>query len=39
MDIRAYWDEAIAAHTVALQASRDLDDPARTRGPPWNSAR
>ena len=29
MDIRAYWGEAIAAHTVALQASRDLDDPAR----------
>jgi tetratricopeptide (TPR) repeat protein len=30
LDIRAYWGEAIAAHTVALQASRDLDDPART---------
>lgn len=29
MEIRAYWDEAIAAHTLALQASRDLDDPAR----------
>jgi tetratricopeptide (TPR) repeat protein len=30
VDIRAYWDEAIAAHTVALQACRDLADPART---------
>ncbi len=29
MDIGAYWGEAIAAHTLALQASRDLDDPAR----------
>jgi tetratricopeptide (TPR) repeat protein len=29
MDIRAFWAEAIAAHTMALQASRDLDDPAR----------
>ncbi len=29
MAIRAYWDEAIAAHTLALQASRDLADPAR----------
>ncbi len=29
MEIRAYWDEAIAAHTLALQAGRDLDDPAR----------
>ena len=29
MEISAYWGEAIAAHTVALQASRDLDDPAR----------
>jgi DNA-binding SARP family transcriptional activator len=29
MDIRAFWGEAIAAHTMALQASRDLDDPAR----------
>ena len=30
MEIRAYWDEAIAAHTQALQAGRDLADPART---------
>jgi tetratricopeptide (TPR) repeat protein/DNA-binding SARP family transcriptional activator len=30
MEIRAYWDEAIAAHTLALQAGRDLADPART---------
>ncbi len=29
MEVKAYWDEAIAAHTVALQASRDLADPAR----------
>ena len=29
VEIRAYWDEAIAAHTLALQACRDLDDPAR----------
>ncbi len=29
VDIRAYWDEAIDAHTMALQASRDLADPAR----------
>jgi DNA-binding SARP family transcriptional activator/tetratricopeptide (TPR) repeat protein len=29
LEIRAYWDEAIAAHTVALQASRYLADPAR----------
>lgn len=29
MEIRAYWDEAIAAHTLALQACRDLADPAR----------
>jgi tetratricopeptide (TPR) repeat protein len=27
--IRAYWDEAIAAQTVALQASRDIADPGR----------
>jgi DNA-binding SARP family transcriptional activator len=27
VEIRAYWDEAIAAHTLALQACRDLDDP------------
>jgi DNA-binding SARP family transcriptional activator/Tfp pilus assembly protein PilF len=30
MEVRAYWDEAIAAHTLAVQAGRDLDDPART---------
>jgi len=30
LEIRAYWDEAIVAHTLALQASRDLADPART---------
>jgi DNA-binding SARP family transcriptional activator/tetratricopeptide (TPR) repeat protein len=29
VEISAYWDEAIAAHTLALQASRDLADPAR----------
>ncbi len=29
METRAYWDEAIAAHTLALQACRDLADPAR----------
>ncbi len=29
VEIRAYWDEAIAAHTLALQACRDLVDPAR----------
>jgi DNA-binding SARP family transcriptional activator/tetratricopeptide (TPR) repeat protein len=29
MEIKAYWDDAIAAHTLALQASRDLADPAR----------
>jgi DNA-binding SARP family transcriptional activator/tetratricopeptide (TPR) repeat protein len=29
LEIRTYWDEAIAAHTLALQAGRDLDDPAR----------
>jgi len=27
--INAYWEEAIAAHTLALQASRDLADQAR----------
>jgi len=27
--IRAYWDEAIAAQTLALQASRDIADPGR----------
>jgi DNA-binding SARP family transcriptional activator/tetratricopeptide (TPR) repeat protein len=30
VEIRAYWDEAIAAHTLALRACRDLVDPART---------
>jgi tetratricopeptide (TPR) repeat protein len=30
MEVRAYWDEAIAAHSIALQASRALADPART---------
>jgi tetratricopeptide (TPR) repeat protein/DNA-binding SARP family transcriptional activator len=30
LEISAYWDEAIAAHTAALQASRYLADPART---------
>jgi len=29
MEIKAHWDEAIAAHTLALQVSRDLADPAR----------
>jgi tetratricopeptide (TPR) repeat protein len=29
LEIRAYWDEAIAAHTLALQASRYLADPVR----------
>jgi DNA-binding SARP family transcriptional activator len=29
METRAYWDEAIAAHTHALQACRELDDPDR----------
>jgi len=29
MDTRAYWDEAIVAHTLALQACRDLADPVR----------
>jgi DNA-binding SARP family transcriptional activator len=29
IEINAYWDEAIAAHTMALQASRDLAEPAR----------
>jgi tetratricopeptide (TPR) repeat protein len=29
VQINAYWDEAIAAHTLALQASRDLADQAR----------
>ena len=29
VDIGGYWDEAIAAHTLALQASRDISDPGR----------
>ncbi len=29
VDISGYWDEAIAGHTLALQAARDLDDQAR----------
>src|SRR5258708_3929695 len=29
LEENAYWDEAVAAHTLALQAGRDLDDPAR----------
>ncbi|HTS96095.1 MAG TPA: tetratricopeptide repeat protein [Streptosporangiaceae bacterium] len=29
VEIRAHWDEAIEAHTLALQACRDLADPAR----------
>src|SRR5487761_1171411 len=29
MQIMAYWDEAMGAHTIALQASRDLADRAR----------
>jgi tetratricopeptide (TPR) repeat protein/DNA-binding SARP family transcriptional activator len=29
MEVHAYWAEAIAAHTVALQASRDLAYPPR----------
>ncbi len=29
VDINAYWNEAIAAHTLALQSCRDLADPAR----------
>ncbi len=29
VEIKAYWDEAIAAHSLALQACRDLADPAR----------
>jgi DNA-binding SARP family transcriptional activator/tetratricopeptide (TPR) repeat protein len=28
LEIRTYWEEAIAAHALALQAGRDLDDPA-----------
>jgi tetratricopeptide (TPR) repeat protein len=29
VEISAYWDEAIAAHALALQACRDIADPAR----------
>ena len=29
VDVKGYWAEALAAHTLALQASRDLADPAR----------
>jgi DNA-binding SARP family transcriptional activator len=29
IEIQAHWDEATTAHTAALQASRDLADPAR----------
>lgn len=29
LEARGYWDEAITACTVALQACRELDDPAR----------
>src|SRR5712691_105029 len=29
VEVRAYWHEAIVAHTLALQACRDLADPAR----------
>jgi tetratricopeptide (TPR) repeat protein len=29
VDISGYWDDAIAAHTLALQAARDLGDQAR----------
>jgi tetratricopeptide (TPR) repeat protein/DNA-binding SARP family transcriptional activator len=30
LEVSAYWGEAIAAHTLALQACRDAADPART---------
>jgi tetratricopeptide (TPR) repeat protein len=30
LEVSAYWGEAIAAHTLALQAARDAADPART---------
>src|SRR5215472_17629133 len=30
MEIKGYWEEAVTAHTLALQASRDLGDQART---------
>jgi DNA-binding SARP family transcriptional activator len=29
VELRAHWDEATGAHTLALQACRDLADPAR----------
>ncbi|HEV3069253.1 MAG TPA: tetratricopeptide repeat protein [Streptosporangiaceae bacterium] len=29
VQVRAHWEEAIAAHTMALQASRDIADPGR----------
>ncbi len=29
VEVRGYWEEAIAAHTLALQACRDLADPIR----------
>ncbi len=29
VQIKAHWDEAIAAHTLALQAARDISDPGR----------
>ncbi len=29
VEVRGYWHEAIAAHTLALQACRDLADPTR----------
>jgi DNA-binding SARP family transcriptional activator len=29
VQIRAFWDQAIAAHTLALQAARDIADPGR----------
>jgi DNA-binding SARP family transcriptional activator/tetratricopeptide (TPR) repeat protein len=29
VEIKGYWHEALAAHTLALQACRDLADPAR----------
>lgn len=32
MEINAYWDEAIAAHSMALHVCRELADPARIAG-------
>ncbi|MGP7997101.1 MAG: BTAD domain-containing putative transcriptional regulator [Streptosporangiaceae bacterium] len=29
LEVSAYWEEALAAHTLAMQAGRDLVDPAR----------